>query len=242
MDMSALAVQLYSLREHPVTESLPRLAELGYQAVEPFAILDDPEGLRALLDRTGLRVWSAHAALLGGRRDEFAEAAHVLGLDTLVVPLATPEEFANREAVERTAEALNDCAAWAAGHGLRVGYHNHHWELSSQVDGRSALELLADLLVPEVFLEVDVYWAAVGGADVPALLRGLGDRVRFLHVKDGPATVEDPMTAVGSGVLPIPEILAAAPQARRVVELDRCAGDMWQAIADSRAYLEGLPA
>ena len=81
---------------------------------------------------------------------------------------------------------LNQAAVKAADHGLRLGYHNHDFELSSIVGGRPGLEVLADALDPAVILEVDTYWAAVGGQDVPALLGRLGDRVRYLHVKDGP--------------------------------------------------------
>ena len=89
-----------------------------------------------------------------------------------------------------------------------------------------------------MLLELDTYWAAVGGQDVPALLGRLGQRVRYLHVKDGPVTRDDPMTAVGAGRMPVAEILAAAPPgAWRVVELDRCATDMMTAVGDSLAWL-----
>ena len=109
-------------------------------------------------------------------------------------------------------------------------------------DGRTGLEVLADALDPAVLLEVDTYWAAVGGQDpgrlVPALLGRLGDRVRYLHVKDGPVTKDDPMTAVGTGRMPVAEILAACPSAEwHVVELDRCATDMLTAVRDSLAWL-----
>ena len=98
--------------------------------------------------------------------------------------------------------------------------------------------MLADELDPDVLLEVDTYWAAVGGQDVPALLGRLGDRVRYLHVKDGPVTKDDPMTAVGAGKMPVAEILAASPSAEwNVVELDACATDMMEAVADSISWL-----
>jgi sugar phosphate isomerase/epimerase len=69
--------------------------------------------------------------------------------------------------------------------------------------------------------------------------------VHFLHVKDGPATratVEQ--VAVGSGSLDVPAILAAAPQALRVVELDDFDGDVFDALRDSYSYLttRGVPA
>lgn len=237
--MSSLAVQLYTLRDQTdLRDTLQRLAGLGYQAVEPFNPLDDPAGFRALLDETGLEVRSTHAPLLGDQREDVAKALETLGLTTVIVPFIAPDDFAD---LSRTADTLNEVAAWGAKHGFSVGYHNHHWELEL-VDGRHALEVLADQLDPAVFLEVDVYWAAVGGADVPALLRRLGERVRFLHVKDGPGTVTEAMTAVGSGTLDIPAILAAAPDAMRIVELDRCDTDMWQAVADSLTYLRGVGA
>jgi sugar phosphate isomerase/epimerase len=87
---------------------------------------------------------------------------------------------------------------------------------------------------------VDTYWAAVGGADVPELLRTLGDQVLALHVKDGPGVKDEPHTAVGKGTIDVPSILAAAPDALRIVELDSCATDVFEAVAESRAYLAGL--
>ena len=69
----------------------------------------------------------------------------------------------------------------------------------------------------------------------------LGDRVRYLHVKDGPVVNRDDfMTAVGAGRMPVAEILAASPSARwHVVELDRCATDMMTAVEDSLTWLVG---
>ena len=82
---------------------------------------------------------------------------------------------------------------------------------------------------------------AVGGADPVALLERLGSRVQLLHIKDGPLSTNDlEQVAVGSGSMPVPAILAAAPQAIRVVELDDFDGDMLTAVADSAAYLVGL--
>ena len=102
--------------------------------------------------------------------------------------------------------------------------------------------MLADALDPAVILEVDTYWAAVGGQDVPALLGRLGDRVRYLHVKDGPIGTRegDMMVAVGSGRMPVADVLAACPSAEwHLVELDRCATDILTAVSDSITWLTG---
>jgi sugar phosphate isomerase/epimerase len=237
-----VALQLYTVREQLATDRagvLKRIADFGYGAVEPFGITNDPQGLRADLDAAGLSVCSAHAVPVGAGTEAVISAAHTLGADTVIVPHLPPPRFADADGVRGVAAELNEAASRLAGEGLRLGYHNHDFELSSLIDGTPALEVLAAQLDDGVLLEVDTYWAAVGGQDVPALLGRLGDRVRYLHVKDGPVVDrEDFMTAVGSGRMPVAEILAASPSATwHVVELDRCATDMLTAVGDSLAWL-----
>jgi sugar phosphate isomerase/epimerase len=236
------ALQLYTLREILPTgraEVLRRVAEFGYGAVEPYDVRTDPEQLRADLDDAGLAVCSVHSNILGEDGETLLRGVRTVGGGTVIVPSVPPERYADAEAIAGLAKDLNQAAVKAADHGLRLGYHNHDFELSSIVGGRPGLEVLADALDPAVILEVDTYWAAVGGQDVPALLGRLGDRVRYLHVKDGPiGTRDDFMVAVGSGRMPVADILAACPSAEwHVVELDRCATDMLTAVGDSLAWL-----
>lgn len=242
------ALQLYTVREQLATDRLGvllRIAGFGYGAVEPYDVATDPEGLRDDLDTAGLTVCAVHARVLGEDSGSLLRGTRTVGADTVIVPWAEPAIFTTADGVARFGRDLNEAAARAADHGLRLGYHNHDFELSSRVAGRPALEVLADALDPAVILEIDTYWAAVGGPEgvppaefVPALLGRLGDRVRYLHVKDGPVSKEDPMTAVGAGRMPVAEILAACPSAQwHVVELDRCATDMLTAVGDSLAWL-----
>lgn len=241
MTANPSALQLYTVREQLATDRagiLKRIAGYGYGAVEPFGITSDPQGLRAELDAAGLSVCSAHAAPVGEDAGAVIDAARTLGADTVIVPYLPPPRFADADGVRGVAAELNEASARLAGEGMRLGYHNHDFELSSLIGGTPALEVLADQLDDAVLLEVDTYWAAVGGQDVVALLGRLGDRVRYLHVKDGPVVNrEDFMTAVGSGRMPVAEILAASPSTWHVVELDRCATDMMTAVGDSLAWL-----
>ncbi|MER6510263.1 sugar phosphate isomerase/epimerase [Nonomuraea sp. NPDC001636] len=240
-----LSVQLYTVREQLAADrdgTLERIAGIGYGAVEPFDPTADPKGFRQVIDDLGLAVSSTHAyALLSQEPAEVFDAVATVGADLVIIPGGVPEaEFTTRDGLSRTADLLNGLAEQAAGHGMRIGYHNHWWEIEPRIDGRHAIEALADLLAPEVFLEIDTYWAAVGGADVPALLGRLAGRTLALHVKDGPVVKGEPHTAVGAGAMPVPEILAAAPDAWRIVELDTCATDLFTALADSNAHLTGL--
>jgi sugar phosphate isomerase/epimerase len=241
------ALQLYTLREQLANgrkDVLRSVRSFGYGAVEPFDVRTDPEALRADLEEAGLAACAVHAKAIGPETEAFLDGASTVGADTVIVPWVDPERFADKDSITALARELNESAAKAADRGLRLGYHNHWFELESAVDGQTGLEALADALDPRVVLEVDTYWAAVGGqtvppgSQVPALLKRLGDRVRYLHVKDGPVTKDDPMTAVGTGRMPVPEILAAAPSAEwHVVELDRCATDMLTAVRESLEWL-----
>lgn len=244
---SPISVQLYTLRAEMAqdrTATLTRLAQLGYTAVEAFDPLDDPEGFRRTADGLGLSVSSSHAcALLDPAVDAAAvhDAVAALGTGLAIIPGGIAHaEFTDLDGLRRTADRLNSLAAQAARHGVRLGYHNHWWEVLPRVEGRHALEVLAELLSPDVFLEVDTYWAAVAGADVPTLVRSLGERVLALHMKDGPCVHGAANTAVGRGVMPVADILAAAPDALRIVELDSCDGDMYEALAASHAHLTAL--
>jgi sugar phosphate isomerase/epimerase len=240
-----LSIQLYTLRDQIAADrdgTLARLAGIGYRAVEPYDPMADPAGFRARADALGLTVTGTHAyALFSQEADAVFEAVTAIGTDLAIIPGGIDhEEFTTLAGLRRTADLLNGFADKAAEHGVRIGYHNHWWEIEPRFEGRTALEVLAGLLAPEVVLEVDTYWAHVGGADVPALLRTLGDRVRALHVKDGPAVKDEPHVAVGDGVIDVPAILAAAPGAQRIVELDACATDVFDAVAASHAYLTAL--
>jgi sugar phosphate isomerase/epimerase len=240
-----LSIQLYTLRDQIAADrdgSLARLAEIGYRSVEAYDPTADPAGFRKKVDELGISVSSTHAyALFDKEAGEVFDAVATIGTDLVIIPGGIAhEEFTTLEGLQRTADLLNGFAVKAAEHGMRMGYHNHWWELEPRFDGRPALEVFAGLLAPEVFLEVDTYWAAVGGADVPELLRTLGDRVLALHVKDGPGVRDEPHTAVGKGTIDVPSILAAAPDAQRIVELDTCATDIFEAVAESHAYLTAL--
>jgi sugar phosphate isomerase/epimerase len=243
----SLSVQLYSVREQLAADrdgTLRRLAEIGYDEVELFDPTADAPGFRKLADELGLGVTSTHAYKLlqePERTNATLDDIATVGAKLAIIPGGIAhEEFASPDGIKRTADLLNGIAEKAAGHDIRIGYHNHWWEIEPTFDGRHAIELLADALGPTLFLEIDTYWAAVGGADPAALLTRLGDRVLALHVKDGPVLKGKPQVAVGTGGMKVPEILAAAPKAARIVEFDECATDLFEALAASRDYLVGL--
>jgi sugar phosphate isomerase/epimerase len=241
IDPERLSLQLYTVRaelDRDVEGAVARVAGIGFRQVEPFGLTELGPRLAGPLAEHGLAAPTSHAGLLGADLPAVFEAAAKLGTGTLIDPYVDPNRWQAEGDVRQIATELNEVAAKAKDHGLTIGYHNHHFELESRIGGRHALEVFAEHLDPAVVLEVDTYWAAVGGADVPALLERLGDRVVALHVKDGDGSLDNKaQVAVGAGTMPVPAILAAAPDSLAVVELDDFAGDMFTAVADSYAYL-----
>ncbi len=241
MSGSEVSVQLYTVRSALAADAaaaLTRIADLGFRQVELFDFVGRAEELAQLLSARGLTVPSGHAMLIGEDVDAVLTAARAVGMHTVIQPMVPAERWASLAWVEQTAHALNEVAVVAARQGLQVGYHNHWWELENKIDDRPALEVFAELLDEAVLLEVDTYWVETGGVSAPELLRRLGKRVRFLHVKDGPATLDmRAQTALGAGSLNVPQIMAAAPGALKVIELDDYAGDVFDALRDSLAFL-----
>ncbi len=164
-----------------------------------------------------------------------------LGVDILVVPWASPDEWKSLASIQQFAAKFEKARQALAKGGISLGYHNHDHELR-RIDGKTGLEHFVKAC-PGAKLEIDVYWAANFGAEDPAkIVSQFKDRTPFLHLKDGPLTPGAPMTAVGTGKQNMPAIIHAAdPAVTRwlVVELDACAGDMWKAIEDSYHYLVG---
>ena len=237
------SLQLYTLR-NAIQEDLPatirRVAEIGFTQVEPYNFVATAKELGAALKENGLTAPSGHAPLLSQDQDEIFAAAKELGISTVIDPFIPADRWQSAEDVQATAAQLNEAAKKGAEYGVRVGYHNHQWELESIIERRTALEYFADLLDPELVLEVDTYWVAVGGQDPVDILTKLGNRVKFIHIKDGPLTTDTKaQLPAGKGKMAVLDVIAAAKSLEAgVVEFDDYDGDIFDGIAQSLKFLQ----
>ncbi|WP_288025754.1 sugar phosphate isomerase/epimerase [Arthrobacter sp.] len=236
------SLQLYTVRK-PLEDDLPgtiaRVAELGFTKVEPYNFVATADALAAAFAQNGITAPSGHAPLLKDDQDEIFRAANKLGITTVIDPFVPAEQWQDAEDIQRTAAGLNAAAKKGAEYGIRVGYHNHSWELESKVNGTTALEYFETLLDPELVLEVDTYWVSVGGANAVDVLTSLGERVKFIHIKDGPLTTDTKaQLPAGQGEVPVWDVIGAAKSLEvGVVEFDDYAGDIFDGIAQSLAFL-----
>jgi sugar phosphate isomerase/epimerase len=206
-----ISIQLYSLRNLPgLPEVLDTVKAAGYRSVELIGShLDDAANVRRQLDARGLAVSSSHVgmAALRERFDAIMAACKTLGFTQLFMPSVPPDERASAEPYWTSLGRELGQMAWRAkDRGIDLGYHNHHWELKAQADGRTALEcLFAGAGNAPFTWQADVAWLVRGGGDPVALMQQYKARLASVHAKDiaaqGTKLDEDGWDDVGSGVL-----------------------------------------
>jgi sugar phosphate isomerase/epimerase len=157
----------------------------------------------------------------------------------LIVPYLPPDDFKTQSSILKLCEQLNEGNLIAQENGFRLGYHNHWWEAEFRVNGKPAYQIMVECLDKEILFQVDTYWIRTGGLDAAEVIGELGERVRLIHIKDGPALKNEPMTAVGDGVLDWSSIIEAGDKYCEwlIVEMDRCATDAFEAVTRSYNYL-----
>jgi sugar phosphate isomerase/epimerase len=238
-----IALQLYSLREASAQDFdgvIRQVADMGYVGVETAGFTGTTVSQAAqLFQSLGLQVVSAHSGLpLDDAQAEILETMATLGCSRLVIPWLPPDQFQTIDQIKRNCERLNAGNAVARANGLTLFYHNHWWEYEA-VDGQMPYQIMLQELDPTVQFEVDVYWVQAAGHNPADVIRELGARTTLLHIKDGSGDKDQPMTAVGEGVVDIPSVVAAGAQNVEwlIVELDRCATDMATAVQKSYQYM-----
>jgi sugar phosphate isomerase/epimerase len=178
--------------------------------------------------------------------EELIALAKAHGVRRIGVSYLLPGERGNSIA------ALNQAAEACRRAGLGFYYHNHAFEFEGE-PGARFIDRLYKELHPEAKLEIDVFWAAIGGEDPAKLIAQWKGRVGSLHLKDVAANAPRqkgemgmPPTAfqeVGFGTLDFRAILAEAERAgvdHYFIEQDQTPGDPLESVRKSVAYLRSL--
>jgi len=257
-----ITVQLYSVRDlakQDYAGTIRAIAETGFGNVEPAGYPGTTAQEAARLFRElGLKAPTAHIGLpIGDKKNEIIEEALMMGHKYLITgcPPKFKEHYTSLDNVKAMAELYCEAAANVAPHGLRIGYHNHDWDLVV-VEGRRAHEVFLENTPDTVIYEADVFWVARAGLDPAAFIREIGARGKVLHFKDGivsnQATFKEaetesgkimvsdavPFRPAGQGQVDLVAASKAVLHAEYLaVELDSFEGDMMQAVKESYRYL-----
>jgi sugar phosphate isomerase/epimerase len=240
--------------------TLRAVAGLGYRAVELVSYFGNyglsSDQLKQLLADLELTPVGVHvgAQALANTFDETVGYYVAAGVPEIVVPSLPREDYADAAGFRRGGEWLGELARKCQPLGVGLSYHNHHHDFDRVGDQYGLDLILGATGSAPVGLEADVYWISYAGEDPVAIIKRYADRVRLVHLKDKPATidvtVEDVFAGkadgsrlfreVGEGVIDWPAIFAAAettPAKWYVVEQDVSSRPMLESVAISLRHL-----
>lgn len=236
-----ISLQLYSINSETQKDfaaSIRRVGEIGFKGVEfaGYGGLTADEQTK-LLKESGLYSVGSHSGLSVFEEGFEAELEYskAIGSKYIICPSAKVDTM---EDIKYLADVLNKAAKRAAKEGIKVGYHNHDFEFV-KVDGKYALDLIAELTDDDVVLELDVFWIAYAGVDPIDYIKKWGKRVELIHIKqidEKKANVD-----VGDGILDFKKIKEAAKYAKYfILEHEEYDKPVWDAIQNDFDYLKNL--
>ena len=202
-----VALQLFSLRNECAADlegTLREVKSMGYDGVEFAGLYGKSAGeMKALLGEIGLVPCSAHVSIdeMLADPDGVMECYSDIGCRYIAVPFLAENRRMGGEDYDATLDALRALSEAAARHGMKLMYHNHDFEFA-KFGGEYALDVLFSS-VPELSVELDCCWAAVGGADPAEYIAKYAARSPVIHLKDfelhgkKPANVMDIMEKGG---------------------------------------------
>jgi sugar phosphate isomerase/epimerase len=203
-----IGLQLFSVRaecERDLAATLAAVAEIGYQAVEPWGYGGEHlewmgysgTDLRAMLDEVGLQCCGMHLstdALLGDNLARTIELNQALGNKFLIVA-ADSSRMSAEDTVLELAQILNEAAVRLELMGMFTGYHAHPFDFVRFGD-RTAWEILFSNTRDDVVMQLDIGNCVRGGGDPIAMLREFPGRARSVHLKEYGG---EPGSVIGEG-------------------------------------------
>ncbi len=226
-----IGLQLYSLREMFKTDPMAALDQakaFGVTEVEAAGTAGlTAQEFRAALDARGLKAVSDHVQYGDMEKDLDAvvQTVKTLGAQYAVCPWIPHEGALDGPTVKQAAANFNKWGAAFRAAGIKFGYHTHGYEfIPGDKPGTTRFDELVAATDPKnVCLQLDVYWAYVGGADPAQLLEKYGSRWFSLHVKGvRPGLKREPgrsetkpedRVVVGQGELDWKALISAAQKA-----------------------------
>lgn len=187
------------------------------------------------------------------RFENIVEDCATHGVNYLGIAILMPEERQSLDDFKRFADLANQHAEISKKSGVQLYYHNHSYEFKP-TEGTTPMEVLLKGFDPSLIkIELDVFWAAIAGANPVEWIKKLGDQLLFLHLKDLKAGTPTDYTVfevdkaafleIGSGSLDFSTIFKAAKEAgatHAFLDQDHTALDKFDSIRKSYDYIKSL--
>lgn len=174
-------------------ETLKRVSELGYHAVEISQISMTPENvaeIKRAKDDFGMDIasLSCNVKPSGGnddletQYDKIVADCRALDVDLLRIGMLPFPNMRNLETVLEFTREANEYAARLKKEGIDLYYHNHHVEFR-KYEGKFMLDIIAEEC-PDIGFELDLHWVQRGGANPVDILDRYAGKTALVHLKD----------------------------------------------------------
>jgi len=184
-----VGVQLWSVRDDvakDTADTLKRLKAMGYECVELAGLgAHSAPAWKAMLADNGLSIEGAHVgidAIAPGAIRQTLETYATIGCRRLVVPGLPHDLTSTLDGYRRVCSRMNIASETFVAAGMRLGYHNHDFEFRF-LENRVPYELMADMLISDVFLQYDFGWLYKAGIDGVAYTKARPGRIPTPHIK-----------------------------------------------------------
>jgi sugar phosphate isomerase/epimerase len=208
-----IGVQRMMREDHRATMTL--LAEMGYRYLEFGGTWDEePGALRRFMDGIGLVPLAGGAGLADMQGDDLQaniDECLSLGKKYLVCywPWMDDPLEPTWDMVNFAVDEFHRMGELCKKKGLRFAFHNHQHEFRV-LDDQVIYEYILENTDPElVTMEVDLYWARKGGADITEYFEKYPGRFELVHVKDSYDSPDmESFACVGSGIIDFPQLFS----------------------------------
>lgn len=227
-----LGIQLYSVRDDMKKDplgTLKQIAAIGYKNVEHANYIDrkfygyPAAEFKKILYDLGMKMPSGHTVMKKNDWDDAKkdfsnswkytiEDAAIVGQEYVISPSMSASNYETEDSLKRFCEIFNKSGELCKKSKMKFGYHNHDFEFSKTLNGKTVYEIiLANTDPSAVAQQLDTGNLFNGGAKAIDIIKKYPNRFELMHVKDeitettGNEKFES--TILGKGVAQLKEVV-----------------------------------
>lgn len=228
-------LQLYSVRDEMKKDplgTLKQLAAMGYKHVEHANYVErkfygySAKDFKKVLDDLGLKMPSGHTVMGKPHWDDSkkdftdlwkytVEDAAIVGQEFVISPWLDESLRKTADDLKRYMEVFNKSGELCKKSGMKFGYHNHDFEFSVKLDGKTVYDIMLQNTDPNLVIQqLDIGNLYNGGAKAIDIVRQYPGRFQSMHVKDeiksNSSNAQDhefESTVLGKGIVNVKEVI-----------------------------------
>lgn len=200
MTKGKIGVQMMMLKgkveEIGAYETMKRLHELGFRAVEVSQIpmtVENVQALKQASEEFNIEIAALSAGLepmlpgapgetLSKDFEKIVEDCKTLNCNYIRIGMLPLNVMSDKDQILAFIERAEAMAERLAAHGIELYYHTHHIEFQ-KYDGEYLLDMMKNN-TSKLGFELDVHWIQRAGVNPVTFIQEYKDRIALLHLKD----------------------------------------------------------